>query len=334
MDRIYELLDYKALEYALASTQCMLLMFGMGVTLRLRDFLDVFREPTSFLLGMLGLLAVGPLFAWIFIESIGLAAPLALGLYLVAVMPGGSVSNVFTFFGRGNVPLSISLTAVMTVTSIVTVPILLPWLSGGLVPDDFAMPTLTVLREVFLWLILPVVAGMAFGKRFPNLQKATTWFCLLAGFAIVVGIALGSTGSGELKPLQYGFWPIAMIAAFLLITQQVSMLPYRFLGLPTADRLATGIEVSVRNINLGLLLKASLFPAGTASEMGSGVLFVLLVYGGTSIVICIPTMAIYRQLIVRDESRRAADRAAVLGGPVPEPHTGTTQPTESVTTSS
>ncbi len=318
---------YPALEYTLASLQSAILMFGMGVTLRPRDFAAVFFRPLGFFLGMFGLLVIGPLLALAFVPLWGLAGPMALGLMLIAVMPGGSVSNVFTFLGRGNVALSVSLTAVMTLASILTIPLLLPLLSGGLLPDSVRMPVGLVLREVVVWLILPVAGGMLFGMRFPQWQLfITRWSVRIAILAVFL-IAFGSIGSGSVDPLAHGYWPIAMLAVFLLLTQQLTMLPFRFLRLTTGERLAAGLEVSVRNINFALLLKASLFPAAAMDAVGSGVMYMLIVYGGAAIVISVPTTMVYRWLILREERRQKQADCALATREGHAPHTARTPET-------
>src|SRR5579884_2507765 len=102
---------YPEYEYPLARLQLVLFMLGMGLTLSVTDFLAVLRRPRSFCAGFTGQVLVLPWLA-VAVNALGrLEGGLAVGLILVAAMPGGSLSKLFTYLGRGNVPLSISLSA-------------------------------------------------------------------------------------------------------------------------------------------------------------------------------------------------------------------------------
>jgi BASS family bile acid:Na+ symporter len=128
------------------------------------------------------------------------------------------------------------------------------------------------------------------------------------GFVFVVVMVVGSLGSGRIHPGEYGWKaPLAMIA-FCVLAQQVSMFPFWLFGWPRPDKLSVGIEVTMRNLNLALLLKALLFPATAKGidPIADGVLFVILFYAGVALGSGLPLALIFRL-----KARRAAQRSPV-----------------------
>jgi BASS family bile acid:Na+ symporter len=276
---------YPDLEYHFAQVQLALFMLGMGATLSFGDFAEVFRKPRSFLFALAGQLFVIP---WV---AVGLNATgwwddgVAVGLILVAAMPGGAMSKFFTYFGRGNVALSISLTGVGTLATLFTVPLMLKWLASRYIPADVPMPVGWIVVDVALFLLLPVVVGMSIGRRWPSHKLRFSKICVRLGLAVVVMMIAGSLGSGRIRPGQHGWTVPLAIIFFCVAGMQINMLPFRLRHWPRADRLSAGIEVTMRNMNLALLLTARLFPPTedeTVDRLGEGVLFVVLFYAAAA----------------------------------------------------
>jgi BASS family bile acid:Na+ symporter len=291
--------NYVRYEYLLAQVQLVFFMLGMGATLTGGDFVGVVRRPRSLLVGVAGQFLLSPLWAVLVSRWAGVGPGVAVGLILIAAMPGGPLSKLFTFLGRGNIALSITLSVIGTLGSVVTVPALLGFLAPQYVPDDFAMPVGAIVRDVALYLLMPLGVGMAVARRAPLRRRAFTKWCVRTGFVFVVLMVAGSFASGRVNPGQYG-WPAPLaIIAFCVLAQQTSMLPFRALGWSKPDCLSVGIEVTMRNLNLALLLKALLFPARLgANEVGDGVLFVILFYAGTALGAGVP-LALHFRLLAR-----------------------------------
>lgn len=267
-------------------------MLGMGAATRPRDYLDVLREPRAFCVGALVQLTGAPAIA--VAVNAGLDPPLglALGLILVASIPGGTISNVFTYLARGNVPLSISLTAVTTLGSLVVTPLLLAMLMGAHVPDGFEMPVRTIATEICLAMLLPLAIGMAAGAALPARRDGLARWCIRGSVAVIALIVVGAASAGRVDPDAFGWIGPGLILCFAITLQQLALLVSRTAGLAPRDRVAIAVEVTIRNTNLALLIKASLFPvaAGVADPIGDGVFFVLLLYGGGAIVVVLPIL--------------------------------------------
>src|SRR4051812_43532157 len=159
---------YADFEYLLAQIQLVLFMLGMGATLQPRDFAEIVRRPGFLFLGAALQFLLAPALAVGLNACFGLDPGVAIGLIIVAAMPGGQMSKLFTYFARGNVALSVALTACGTLASLVTVPLLLDLLAGEYLRErDFAMPFGKVVRDMVLYLLLPLLGGLAFGRWQP-----------------------------------------------------------------------------------------------------------------------------------------------------------------------
>jgi BASS family bile acid:Na+ symporter len=227
----------------------------------------------------------------------GLESAIALGLILVALMPGGSVSKVFTHLGAGNVALTIVLSGISTLAAIVTVPLLLELLASEYVPENFAMPLGRVVYEVALFLLLPLMVGTLLARLLPTRRRILSRWCVRIGWAFLIIVVVASLGSGRIQPGEYGWRAPLAIIFFCLIAQQASMLPYYFLHWPRPDRLAIGIEVTMRNMNLALLLRLN-FP----EELRAGLLFVILFYAAVAMFAGVP-LALNHFRLARREVR-------------------------------
>jgi bile acid:Na+ symporter, BASS family len=294
--------QYPLYEHWFARSQLLFFMLGMGATLSVGDFAQIFRRPRSLIVSALGQLLVVPLLAYAITQIARLEAGFAVGLILVSAMPGGAMSKVFTIIGRGNVALSITLSVVTTLSAIVTVPLLLRLLAASLIPESFEMPTAEMVQELVLYLLLPLLAGMVVSGLRPTWSRPLARTSFIIGFPLVILMVVLSLASGRIRPGEHG-WPVPLtIIVFCFLAQQVNMLPFRLFPWPRQDRLAAGIEVTMRNMNLALLLNAILFPADNAElkPLGSAVLFVILFYAATAMAIGLPLALNHRRMARRE----------------------------------
>lgn len=291
---------YPEWERTLASLQLIAFMLGMGFNLAVSDFAAVLRRPRSLLIALTGQVLLLPFLA-VLINHFGkLESGIAVGLILIAAMPGGTLAKMFTYLGRGNVALSITLSVVTTLLALVTVPITLNFLAAEHLPEDLVMPVGEIMMEVFLFVLLPLGSGLLLARVLVERRRTIARWCVRFGFVIVVIMVTGSLGSGRIHPTSYGLGAPVAIILFCVLSMQLNMLPFYLLPLPRADRMAAGIEVTMRNINLALLLYASLFARDEA--IGPGVLFVVLFYAATAMVAGLPLALNHRRMWRREAS--------------------------------
>jgi BASS family bile acid:Na+ symporter len=216
----------------------------------------------------------------------------AIGVALIAAIPGGTTSNIFTYMARGNVPLSISITGITTLACLLSTPLILGLLITDYLPADFAMPTAKIIKDIALTLLLPLVVGMMVLRRFPrHAGWISKWSIRLSLLGILV-IVIGSGSAGRLDVNAFGAQNMFMVTVFIVILMIASWVASKLLGLSRSDSTAIELEVIVRNVNLGVLIKASIFPAaGGANAIGDTVLFTILLYGALQTLVAVMFIA-------------------------------------------
>jgi BASS family bile acid:Na+ symporter len=276
---------YIEYEYWFAAVQLGLAMLGMGATLKVRDFAAVFLQPRPLIIGTAIQLLCVPLIVFLLIVALSPAPGLAIGLALCAAIPGGTMSNVFTFLARGHVPLSIALTTVTTIACLMTTPVILGLLISEHMPADFVMPAGQIAVEIAAILLAPLAAGMVVLQLRPEIAPRFSRNCIRGSVFIILLIVIGASGSGRIDLEKFGIANLQAILILVTALPVASWLIPRALGLNRPESTAINIEATVRNGNLGLLIKASLFPAvvGVADPVGDMVLFTVLLYGGLAL---------------------------------------------------
>ena len=292
---------YVQYEYWFAAFQLVMAMLGMGATLTVRDFSDVLREPKSVTLGLVVQIVLVPLVAFCFLRALGVDGGVAVGIALIASIPGGTTSNIFTFFARGNSALSISVTGLTTLACLVTTPLILGFLISDSLPAGFSMPTGQIVVEIAFTLLLPLGLGMGYLYLYPKPAPLVAKWCIRASLFGIALIVVGSISAGRLNLDAFGMDNVRLVALFTLCLVIAGWLMPRLFGLPRADSTAIEFEVIVRNTNLGVLLKASLFPAaaGATAQLGDNVLFTLLLYGGLQLLIAPILIWVYTRPVRR-----------------------------------
>lgn len=278
--------QYPYYHHLVASTQLVLAMFGMGIVTHPKDFVELVLEPKPMITGILYQLVGIPLLTAALVYLVELPPEVVVGFVMVAAMPGGSLSNIYTHLGGGNVALSVALTGLLTLLALVTAPLIMQMFAGDHLPPEIAMPVGVIMREIFFYLLLPLGAGMWLGRllRESSAHTCSKW-AVRASLIVLAVLVVGSLGSGSIDFSRYSF-RIPLLVLFYCLIIQVFILrgSLHLLGFSKRDSMALGIESSMKNINLAVLIAASLFGIkGENGEFGAGVLFVLLLYGGVSL---------------------------------------------------
>mgnify|MGYP000895820435 FL=1 len=138
-----------------------IIMFGLGLGLTVSDFTRLFKIPRDFIVGFFGQVILLPIVAFILIQIISLPPEIALGTMIIAAAPGGVMSNILTKFANGDVALSISLTAVVSLISVITVPLIV-YNSAGFLGIEIVkeISMLNIALKMFVAVTVPVIFGM------------------------------------------------------------------------------------------------------------------------------------------------------------------------------
>jgi bile acid:Na+ symporter, BASS family len=237
----------------------MLIMFSMGLTLALRDFVAVVREPKTVGAGFATHLLVLPLLGlaigWLF----QLPPELALGLFVISLCPAGTTSNALTFVGRGNVALAVMLTALTSLVTVFTIPLLLSWalpfFLGG--REGVAVPTLSVpntIMQLVRITVLPMIAGMVIHRFLPNAAaRMARWLRPTAFVVLVVVIGTSVLVSAEMV-LRNLIAATPAIYALNIAAMAFGLLLGRMIGASSRDAMTLSIETGVQNVTLAIFL--------------------------------------------------------------------------------
>lgn len=254
------------------------MMFGVSLTLRLDDFRRIVRAPIAPVAGLLAQFVLLPAGTCLATYLLDIDPELALGMILVASCPGGSFSNVLTWLARGNVAVSVSMTAVSSLAATVLTPLNFA-LYGSLNPrtrdliTDIDVDRVDLLLLVLLVLAVPMLLGSFVGTRFPAFAARSERPLRVVSMLIFLGfvaIAFGNNVGLFLDEFHTFFWLVACHNALaLLLGYGIA----RSLPLPASDRRAVTLEVGIQNSGLGLVIGFTFFP-----ELG-GVLLIAAFWG-------------------------------------------------------
>lgn len=145
------------LEQAILALMIAVIMLGMGASLTPRDFTSALKRPQGLFIGVVSQYGFMPLIAFTLAMVLPVSDPVKIGLLIMGCMPGGTTSNIFTYFSKGNLALSVLMTVTSTLFGVVLIPILLLVYAAGL---DIDIPASNIVVTLIL-LLVPVAIGMA-----------------------------------------------------------------------------------------------------------------------------------------------------------------------------
>ncbi len=234
------------------------IMFGMGLTLTLKDFALVFKKPRGMLIGAALQWGFMPLFAMLLGKLLGFYEYfpfIYVGMILVAVSPGGVTSNLMTHLGKGDLALSISLTSFSTVLSLVLTPLLLAFYCSNV--PEVTIPAKLIMVTIVVLVIIPLSSGMAVRKKWEDFAKKSVKFFSILGVIsliciIVAGLLMGGDYFADTD--RYG----ARFYGMLFVMTAIGMLAGAFipklLGINNYQSRALSLETGLRNTSLSMAI--------------------------------------------------------------------------------
>ena len=233
------------------------IMFGMGLTLSPQDFRIVFSRPKDIIIGCLAQFIVMPLLALGLSWAFALPKELALGVILVGCCPGGTASNVITYLAKGDLALSVGMTATSTLLAPLLTPLLVWLLAGTMVEVD----TIGMLLSIVYVVIAPIVVGLIFQRYLPKFTKNTVPY-LPAFSSIVIAFVVGIVVSHNADRLLVGGMIVVLVVMLHnLCGLSLGYIIGRLLGLADSKKRAISIEVGMQNSGLASSLATLHFAA-------------------------------------------------------------------------
>lgn len=229
------------------------IMFSLGLGLTIADFTRVVRVPKAFAIGAFAQIVLLPVTAYLLLQVFSLPPELALGVMILSFCPGGVTSNILTKLAGGAVALSVTLTAVVSLVSVVTVPLLVDWSATefmGVTAPDIDIGALAI--AMFAITAVPVALGVAVRALAPRFADgAETWVSRIANvlFVVIVVGALATNWSVFVENLAV-LGPVLIIMNVVLLALGVLMA--RLGGLDARESTAISLETGVQNATLGI----------------------------------------------------------------------------------
>ena len=241
------------------------MMFGVSLSLRLEDFRRIVRAPVAPLAGLIAQFLLLPAATCLFTWAFRIEPELALGMILVAACPGGSFSNIMTWLARGNVAVSVSMTAVSSLAATVLTPLNFAFY-GWLNPHtrdyltQISLEPGGILLLVLLVLALPLALGMFTGRKLPGLVARSEKPLRIVSLLVFLGfVAIAFSNNVELFLARFHsfFW---LVVGHNLLALSLGYGMGRLFRLPVSDRRAVTMEVGIQNSGLGLVILFTFFP--------------------------------------------------------------------------
>lgn len=233
------------------------IMFTLGLGLRVSDFTRVFAMPKAFAVGVVNQMILLPIVGFCLAIALGLPSEIAVGMMILTLAPGGVTTNVLAKIGRGNTALSISLTAVVTIISAITLPIIIAfavrYFMGAETPE---VNTLSLSVTMFLMTVVPVVLGMGVTALSPRfVERAGQWlgraavvlFAVIVLAAILTNLDVLFDNIGTLGPATI---------LLMVVMLAIGLISAKMLGLNAQDATTIAVETGVQNSTLGIAVGA------------------------------------------------------------------------------
>ncbi|MBO5464290.1 MAG: bile acid:sodium symporter family protein [Alistipes sp.] len=266
-------------------------MFGVALGIKPQTFKDVFTNPKSVILGIVSQWVVLPAATFVIVLALNpLITPMiALGMILVASCPGGNISNFISSLSRGNIELSVSMTAITTAFAPVITPINF-FLWGSLYSQMISMhsdiprlviPFFPMLEQILLLLGLPIVLGLIFARYFPNATKKITKPAQVLSILLFIGMVVVSFSQNFQIFLDNIFYVFFIVMLHNGVALGSGYMVGRLGRTSAADRRSLTIETGIQNSGLGLILlfNPAIFPPEIWHGHYGGMLFITAWWG-------------------------------------------------------
>jgi BASS family bile acid:Na+ symporter len=239
-----------------------MLVLGLGLTGT--NFLRVIKQPRDFFVGALSQVILLPVIAFILVKIWPIAPELAIGVMIIAAAPGGVTSNLLTSFAKGDVALSISLTAIISLFCVITIPFIvltsIELLGGSNIAEDISLFSMS--RDMFLIVTVPVILGMLLRTFSSSVALKLEPIAKKVSIALFVLVLLGAIAAERENVISY-FAQAGLITLILNVVMMiVAYYVAQFLASGTKQKKCITIECGLQNGTLAIFVATSIFGGG------------------------------------------------------------------------
>lgn len=240
------------------------IMFGVALTLKLEHFRTLFKQPKALFTGLTSQLLILPFLTYLLIVLLKPQPSIALGMIMVAACPGGNISNFIALLAKGNVALSVGMTAFVTILATFLTPFNFAFW-GNMVPETAELLTVIhlsfgeMLKTVLMLLGVPLVVGMCFAHYLPQITSKISRPIRILSIVFFAAFVLVAFATNIAFFLEY----IHLIAGIVLVHNGIALVSGYVLAkamkLPHQDAKTISIETGIQNSGLGLVLIFNFF---------------------------------------------------------------------------
>ena len=254
-----------------------IVLFTMGTTLKLDDFINVFRNPKEIAVGISAQYVIMPLMAFALASAFSLDTALTVGLILVGTVPGGTASDVITFLAKGDVALSVSLTAVSTVIS----PILTPVITLLLIGNQIHFNPVGLFISIVEIVIVPIILGLILNYKFPNFCEKLKVYLPTVSSIVICLIVAGAIGANKQAILTSSAIILVVIVLQYLLAMLIGFGIGYLAGMDKKQRITVAIELAFQNSGLSTSLAKTHFPNLSQATVPGALYSVLQNFAGS-----------------------------------------------------
>ena len=240
------------------------IMFSLGLGLTGSDFLRVAKQPKDFLVGLISQILVLPILAFLIVKIFPLAPELAIGVMIIAAAPGGVTSNLLTSFAKGDVALSISLTAIISLLCVITIPFII-FTSAKLLNNSNMIQDISLLkisRDMFLIVTVPVILGMLVKKFTPAISLKFEPAAKKISIILFVLVLAGAIAAERENVVSYFVQAGLITLALNVIMMIVAFYVAHLLASGKEQKKCITIECGLQNGTLAIFVATSIFGGG------------------------------------------------------------------------
>lgn len=263
------------------------IMFGVGLSLRIVDFKEVVLHPRAFFTGLINQTILLPCIGLALALSYSGSPDFAFGIMILAACPGGITSNLLSVLAGGNVALSISMTAITSLLSIITIPAILALshqlIYGGATQID--MPFGRVMAGVFLITGIPIILAMILRAKAPNFTTIVQPYLRTVATVLFALIVIGSFVANNDNIVQH-FFDIGVFLVMLnLLTMALGYYSARLLKSPRVDSITICLETGLQNVALAIFVAVNLL--GKPELMIPAIIYALIMNVSAALIIAL-----------------------------------------------
>lgn len=234
----------------------MVVMFGMGLTMKQDDFRQVLHQPKAITIGCAAQFVVMPLLAFILCKVFALPAELAVGVMLVGTCPGGTSSNVMTYMAKGDIALSVGMTTVSTLLA----PLLTPLLTWLYLRTNVQVDALSMFLSIIQVVIVPIALGFIMNHYWSRYTQRVSEILPLVSVVAICTIIGYVIDANDKKLMTCGLLIIGVVILHNLLGYSLGFLVAKFCHLSPSKQYAIAIEVGMQNSGLATSLATTSFP--------------------------------------------------------------------------